>query len=91
MYTSSEGPGKSTYTYAQAHVSLHCSTLRKVPKSNGLIPLIRSFVTSKSILNYANIIFRLQFVSTIMFAFDMLSMNLILSATKCRFKTNVSY
>ena len=42
--------GKSTYTYTQAHPSLHCSTLRQIPKSNGLIPLICSFVTSKSIL-----------------------------------------
>ena len=57
VYMSSEGSGKSTHTYAQAHLSLHCSTLRQVPKSNGLIPLICSFVTSKSILfdlNYVN-------------------------------------
>ena len=55
----SEGSGKSTYTYAQAHMSLHRATLRQVPKSNWLIPLICSFVTSKSILfdlNYAKII-----------------------------------
>ena len=61
VYTSSEG--KSIYTYTQAHMSLHCSTLRQVPKSNGLILLICSFVASKSILfdlNYAKIIFRLQ-------------------------------
>ena len=89
MYTSSEGSGKSTYTYAQAHLSLHCTTLRQVPKSNGLIPLI-CFVTSESILfdlNYAKIIV----VSTIMFTFDMLNINLILSATKFHFKTNGSY
>ena len=64
VYTSSEGSGKSTYTYAQAHLSLHCSTLRQVSKSNGIIPVICSFITSKSILfdlNYANIIIRLQF------------------------------
>ena len=46
VYTRSEGSGKSTYTYAQAHLSLHCSTLRQIPKSNGLIPLICSFVSS---------------------------------------------
>ena len=46
VYTSSEGSGKSTYTYAQAHLSHHCSTLRQIPKSNGLIPLICSFVSS---------------------------------------------
>ena len=54
---SNEGSGVSTYIYAQAHLSLHCSTVRQVPKSNGLIPLICSFVTSKFILfdlNYAN-------------------------------------
>ena len=64
VYTSSEGSFKSTYTYAQAHLSLNCSTLRQVPRSNGIIPLICSFVTSKSILfdlNYARIIIRLQF------------------------------
>ena len=64
MYTSSEGSGKSTYTYAQAHLSLDCSTLGQVPKSNRLISLICSFVTSTSILfdlNYAKIIIRLQF------------------------------
>ena len=48
VYTISDGSGKSTHTYAQAHLSLHCSTMRQVPKSNGLIPLICSFVTSKS-------------------------------------------
>ena len=60
----SEGSGKSTYTYAQAHLSLRCSTLRLIPNSNGLIPLICSFVTSKSIffLNMQSII-RLQFYS----------------------------
>ena len=90
VYTSSEGSGKSTYTYAQAHLSLHCATLRQVPKSNGLIPLICSFVTSKSILfdlNYAKI----TIVSSIMFIFDMLNINLILSATKFHCKTNGSY
>ena len=74
VYTISEGSGKSTYTYAQAHLSLHCSTLRQVPKSNGFIPLICSFVTSISILfdlNYAKIIIGCNFVSTIMFTFDM--------------------
>ena len=50
VYTSSEGSGKSSYTYAQAHLSLHCSIMRQVPKLNGLIPLFCSFVTSKSIL-----------------------------------------
>ena len=35
LYTSSEGSGKSTYTYAQAHLSLYCSTLQQVPKSIG--------------------------------------------------------
>ena len=90
VYTSREGSGKSTYTYAQAHLSLHCATLRQVPKSNGVIPLICSFVTSKSILfdlNYAKIII----VSSIMFIFDMLNINLILSATKFHCKTNGSY
>ena len=90
VYTSSEGSGKSTYTYAQAQLSLHCATLRQVPKSSGLIPLICSFVTSKSILfdlNSAKIII----VSSIMFIFDMLNINLILSATKFRCKTNGSY
>ena len=33
VYTSSEGSGKSTYTYAQTHLSLHCSTLRQEAKS----------------------------------------------------------
>ena len=47
MYTSREGSGKSTYTYAQAYLSLHCLTLRQIPNSNGLIHLICSFVTSK--------------------------------------------
>ena len=64
VYSCSEGSGKSTYTYAQAHLSLHCSTLRQVPNSNGLIPLICSFVTGTSIsfdLNYAKIFIRLQF------------------------------
>ena len=63
VYTNSEGSGKSTYTYAQAHLSLHCSTLRQVSKSNGINPMICSFVTSKSILfdlNYAKIIIRLH-------------------------------
>ena len=48
VYTSSEGSGKSTYTHAR--LSLHCSTLRQVPKSYRLAPLFYSFVTSKSIL-----------------------------------------
>ena len=47
VYTSSEGSGKSTYTYAHARLGLHCSTLRQVLKSNGLAPLINSFVNSK--------------------------------------------
>ena len=50
VYTSREGSGKSTDTYAQAHLNLHCSTLLQVAKSNVLIPLVCSFVTSKSIL-----------------------------------------
>ena len=89
MHTSSEGSGKSTYTYAQANPSLHWATLRQVPKSNGLNPLICSFVTSKSKLfdlNYAKI----TIVSTIMLTFDMLNVNLILSATKFHCKTNGS-
>ena len=64
VYASSEGSDKSTYKYAQAHLSLHCSTLRQVPKSNGLIPLICSFFTSPSNLfglNYAKISIKLQF------------------------------
>ena len=64
VYTSSEGPGKSIYPYAQAHLSLHCSTVQQVPRSDGIIPSIFSFVTSKSILfdlNHAKIIIRLQF------------------------------
>ena len=89
VYMSSEGSGKCTYTHAQTCLSLHCATLRQVPKSNGLIPLICSFVTSKSSLfdlNHANIII----VSTIMFTFDMLNINFILSATKFHCKTNGS-
>ena len=82
----------STYTYAQAHQSLHCSTLRQVPKSNGRIPLICSFVISKSILldlNYAKI-YKAAILYHIMFTFDMLNINLILSAPKFHSKTNVS-
>ena len=74
MYTSSEGSGKSTHTYAQAHLSLHCSTLGQVPKPNGLISLICSFVTSTSILfdlNYARLLLGCNFVSTIIFKIDM--------------------
>ena len=54
VYTSSEGSGKSTYIYAHARLGLHCSTLRRVLKSNGLAPLINSSeivnLNSKSIL-----------------------------------------
>ena len=48
VYTSSEVSGRSSYTYAHARLSQHCSTLRQVPKYNGLALLINFFVTSKS-------------------------------------------
>ena len=48
MYMSSEVSGRSTYTYEHARLSNHCSTLRQVPKSNGLALLVYFFVTSKS-------------------------------------------
>ena len=50
VYTSRAGSSKSNYSYAQTHLGL------QVLKLNGLIPLIYSFVKSKSILfdlNYA--------------------------------------
>ena len=63
VYTSSEGSVKSTYTYAQAHLSLHCSGLRQVPNQMGLFlwSVLSLLVNLFCLIWTMQIIIRLQF------------------------------
>ena len=87
VYTSSEGSDKSTHTYEPSLLNTATSTKIKMGLFLWYVLYVNLFCL---IWTMQKLLLGNDFVPTIMFTFDMLNINLILSVSKFHCKTNRS-